>query len=133
AAGAGRAAAGGGPGARGGGGGGAAPAPPLVPGVFGRVVALNLLDAVASPRQLLSVLDGLCRPGGEIIVSSPYAWQSSVMAEHERLGGGDPPPGPGPLFPGGGGVGTRGPIQGGGGRPWDPGGGGGGRGTDLEH
>jgi len=64
--------------------------PPLVPGVFGRVVALNLLDSVASPRQLLSVLDGLCRPGGEIIVSSPYAWQSSAMAEHERLGGRDP-------------------------------------------
>jgi 2-polyprenyl-3-methyl-5-hydroxy-6-metoxy-1,4-benzoquinol methylase len=64
--------------------------PPLVPGVFGRVVALNLLDAVASPRQLLSVLDGLCRPGGEIIVSSPYAWQSSVMADHERLGERDP-------------------------------------------
>lgn len=64
--------------------------PPLVPGVFGRVVALNLLDSVASPRQLLAVLDGLCRPGGEIIVSSPYAWQSSVMADGERLGGRDP-------------------------------------------
>jgi SAM-dependent methyltransferase/uncharacterized protein YbaR (Trm112 family) len=64
--------------------------PPLVPGVFGRVVALNLLDAVASPRQLLSVLDGLCEPGGEIIVSSPYAWQSSVMTDHERIGGEDP-------------------------------------------
>jgi SAM-dependent methyltransferase/uncharacterized protein YbaR (Trm112 family) len=64
--------------------------PPLVPGVFGRVVALNLLDSVASPRQLLSVIDGLCRPGGEVIVSSPYAWQSSVMADHERLGGRDP-------------------------------------------
>jgi SAM-dependent methyltransferase/uncharacterized protein YbaR (Trm112 family) len=60
--------------------------PPLVPGVFGRVVALNLLDSVASPRQLLAVLDGLCAPGGEILVSSPYAWQSSVMADHERLG-----------------------------------------------
>ena len=64
--------------------------PPLVPGVFGRVVALNLLDSVASPRQLLAVLDGLCQPGGEIIVSSPYAWQSSVMAEHERLAAADP-------------------------------------------
>lgn len=64
--------------------------PPLVPGVFGRVVALNVIDSVASPRQLLSVLDGLCHPGGEIIVASPYAWQSSVMAEHERFGGADP-------------------------------------------
>jgi SAM-dependent methyltransferase/uncharacterized protein YbaR (Trm112 family) len=64
--------------------------PPLVPGVFDRVVALNLLDSVGSPRQLLSVLDGLCRPGGEVIVSSPYSWQSSVMADAERLGGFDP-------------------------------------------
>lgn len=64
--------------------------PPLVPGIFDRVVALNLLDSVPSPRQLLSVLDGLCAPGGEIIVSSPYAWQSSVLADAERLGGADP-------------------------------------------
>jgi SAM-dependent methyltransferase len=64
--------------------------PPLVPGMFDRVVALNLLDSVASPRQLLAVLDGLCRPGGELIVSSPYAWQTGVMADAERLGGLDP-------------------------------------------
>ncbi|TMQ02192.1 MAG: methyltransferase domain-containing protein [Deltaproteobacteria bacterium] len=64
--------------------------PPLVPGVFGRVVALNLIDSVASPRGLLSVLDGLCAPGGEVILASPYAWQSSVMADHERLAGADP-------------------------------------------
>jgi SAM-dependent methyltransferase/uncharacterized protein YbaR (Trm112 family) len=64
--------------------------PPLVPGAFDRVVALNLLDSVGSPRQLLSVIDGLCRPGGEVIVSSPYSWQSSVMADSERLGGLDP-------------------------------------------
>ena len=64
--------------------------PPLVPGLFDRVVALNLLDSVASPRGLLQVLDGLCAPGGELIVTSPYAWASSVMAEHERLGDDDP-------------------------------------------
>jgi SAM-dependent methyltransferase/uncharacterized protein YbaR (Trm112 family) len=64
--------------------------PPLIPGMFDRVVALNLLDSVARPRQLLSVLDGLCRPGGELILASPYAWQSSVMADDERLGGADP-------------------------------------------
>jgi uncharacterized protein YbaR (Trm112 family)/SAM-dependent methyltransferase len=64
--------------------------PPLLPEVFNRVVALNLLDSVAHPRQLLSVLDGLCQLGGELILSSPYAWQSSVMHEHERFGGADP-------------------------------------------
>jgi uncharacterized protein YbaR (Trm112 family)/SAM-dependent methyltransferase len=64
--------------------------PPLLPDVFDRVIALNLLDSVAHPRQLLSVIDGLCAMGGEIIVSSPYAWQSSVLHEHERFGGADP-------------------------------------------
>ena len=64
--------------------------PPLIPGHYDRVVALNMLDSVARPRLLLSVADGLCRPGGELILSSPYAWQSSVMDEGERIGGADP-------------------------------------------
>ena len=64
--------------------------PPLVPGAFDRVVALNVLDAVRSPRQLLSVMDALCAPGGELVLSSPYAWQSGVVDEDQRLGGADP-------------------------------------------
>jgi SAM-dependent methyltransferase len=48
--------------------------PPLVPGAFDRVVALNVLDSVADPRQLLSVIDALARPGGEIVLSCPYQW-----------------------------------------------------------
>ena len=64
--------------------------PPLIHGTFGRVVALNVLDSVSQPRQLIDVIDGLCARGGEIIVSSPYAWQSSVMTDGERLGGADP-------------------------------------------
>jgi SAM-dependent methyltransferase/uncharacterized protein YbaR (Trm112 family) len=83
--------------------------PPLVPGVYDRVVALNLLDSVPDPAQLLSVLDGLCRPGGEIIVSSPYAWQSSVMAEAHRLGGPDPAADLAARFRGG--VGLSGPYE----------------------
>jgi SAM-dependent methyltransferase len=64
--------------------------PPLVPSAYDRVVALNVLDSVRVPSQLISVLDGLCAPGGEIIVSSPYAWQSGVVDERERFGGADP-------------------------------------------
>ena len=63
--------------------------PPLIPGGFDRVVALNMLDSVRLPQQLLSVIDALCAPGGEIIVSSPYAWPASVTPEH-RFGGADP-------------------------------------------
>jgi SAM-dependent methyltransferase/uncharacterized protein YbaR (Trm112 family) len=64
--------------------------PPLVPGVYDRVVALNMLDSVRSPTQLLSVIDGLCAPGGEVILASPYAWQSGAVDERERIGGDDP-------------------------------------------
>lgn len=64
--------------------------PPLIHGMYDRVVALNLLDAIRQPRHLLSVMDGLCAPGGELILSSPYAWQSTIMDEHERIGGFDP-------------------------------------------
>lgn len=64
--------------------------PPLIQGMFDRVVALNVLDTVRQPKQLLSVVDGLCAPRGEVILSSPYAWQSSIMDEHERIGGIDP-------------------------------------------
>jgi SAM-dependent methyltransferase/uncharacterized protein YbaR (Trm112 family) len=60
--------------------------PPLVPGSFDRVVALNVLDAVASPPQIIAVADGLCAAGGEVILASPYAWQSGVVAEEHRFG-----------------------------------------------
>jgi uncharacterized protein YbaR (Trm112 family) len=64
--------------------------PPVLPGMFDRVVAFNVLDSVRHPRQLLMVLDGLCAPGGELLLASPYQWQSAVMEEHERFGGADP-------------------------------------------
>ena len=62
--------------------------PPLIAGAYDRVVALNLLDSVSSPRQLLSVVDGLCAIGGEIILTSPYSWQADITAE--PLGGASP-------------------------------------------
>jgi hypothetical protein len=64
--------------------------PPLVPQSFERVVALNVLDAVPSPPQVIAVADGLCAPGGELILASPYAWQSGIVADEHRFGGADP-------------------------------------------
>jgi uncharacterized protein YbaR (Trm112 family) len=60
--------------------------PPLAPGHFQRVVALNLLDSLRSPAQLLSVADGLCASGGELLLASPYAWVSGIVDDKERLG-----------------------------------------------
>jgi SAM-dependent methyltransferase/uncharacterized protein YbaR (Trm112 family) len=66
--------------------------PPLAPDAADRIVALNLLDSVSQPPQLVSVLDGLCAPDGELFLTSPYSWQSSVVTEGARIGlaGADP-------------------------------------------
>ena len=64
--------------------------PPLVPQSFDRVVALNVLDAVTSPPQVVAVADGLTVPGGELILASPYAWQAGIVADEHRFGGADP-------------------------------------------
>jgi len=65
-------------------------APPFPQGIFHRTVALNLLDSVRSPRELLHHLDQLTAAGGEIVLASPYAWRSGIADETERLGGEDP-------------------------------------------
>ena len=64
--------------------------PPLPPGIFERVVSLNLLDTIPRPRALLGVMDGLCAPGGELIVASPFCWQTGIVDEGERIGDRDP-------------------------------------------
>jgi uncharacterized protein YbaR (Trm112 family) len=64
--------------------------PPFSPQSFERVVALNLLDSVRSPPQLLSVVDGLCMPAGEVLLASPYSWQSGIVEESGRIGGAEP-------------------------------------------
>ncbi len=92
--------------------------PPLIPEIYQRVVALNLLDSVSRPRQLLSVIDGLCAPGGELILASPYAWASSVMREDERLGGADPAAALQAILTSGEGLGSRYHIEDAGDLPW---------------
>jgi uncharacterized protein YbaR (Trm112 family) len=64
--------------------------PPFAPGTFGRLVALNLLDNVRSPRALLHHLHLLAAPEAEVLLSSPYAWRDGIVDEGERLGGADP-------------------------------------------
>lgn len=64
--------------------------PPLAPRRFGRVAALHLLDSVRSPATLLAVADKLCLTAGELLLSSPFSWQSGVVEEGERLGAADP-------------------------------------------
>ena len=58
--------------------------PPLAPGHFDRALALNLVDSVRNPPQLVSVLDGLLGSGGDLAMSSPYSWQSEVVDDASR-------------------------------------------------
>ena len=47
--------------------------PPL--GKFDLVLAANLVDRVKDPKKLLQkVLPGLVRPGGLLLLTSPYTW-----------------------------------------------------------
>jgi len=64
--------------------------PPLPPGSFERVAALNVLDVVHDPGRLLDVAALLCAPGGEILLASPYNWQSGHVGEEHRIGDADP-------------------------------------------
>jgi SAM-dependent methyltransferase/uncharacterized protein YbaR (Trm112 family) len=64
--------------------------PPIPPGRFGRVAALNVLDVVHDPGALLVVAGELTQPGGELLLASPYAWQSGYVGEQHRLGEHDP-------------------------------------------
>jgi uncharacterized protein YbaR (Trm112 family)/SAM-dependent methyltransferase len=64
--------------------------PPLPPERFARVAALNILDVVHNPDTLLTVATGLTRPGGELLLASPYAWQSGFVGEEHRIGDLDP-------------------------------------------
>lgn len=43
-------------------------------GVFDCVLAANLLDRVFEPACLLQILTRLTRPGGQLILASPYTW-----------------------------------------------------------
>ena len=51
--------------------------------------ALICGDAL-DPPLVPSVIDALCRPGGELILASPYSWQSGIVGEEHRLGEHDP-------------------------------------------
>ncbi len=52
--------------------------PPFEPETFAAVVALNLLDAVPEPLVLLGQCEALLRPGGVLLLASPYHFQPQV-------------------------------------------------------
>ncbi|MFN0068965.1 MAG: putative 4-mercaptohistidine N1-methyltransferase [Limisphaerales bacterium] len=54
-------------------------------GDFDVVHAANLLDRVPAPRRLLAGLAGRVRPGGRLILTSPYTWLEEYTPPSEWL------------------------------------------------
>jgi putative 4-mercaptohistidine N1-methyltranferase len=54
-------------------------------GSFDVVFAANLLDRVPRPRRLLEILGGLVKPGGQLILTSPYTWLEEYTPPAEWL------------------------------------------------
>lgn len=54
-------------------------------GGFDVVLAANLVDRVQRPRELLGAMGRLVRPGGQLILTSPYTWLEEYTAQEEWL------------------------------------------------
>lgn len=60
--------------------------PPVRARSMNAVTAYNLLDNAADPVLLLRQLVAALRPGGTLVLSSPYDWVSRATPLHKRLG-----------------------------------------------
>lgn len=56
-------------------------------GSFDVVLMANLIDRLSSPVRCLARLPELVRPGGQLVVTSPYTWMSEYTPVEEWIGG----------------------------------------------
>jgi SAM-dependent methyltransferase len=59
--------------------------PPFASGSIDIALALNLVDSIARPRTMLEGLHRVVRPGGLIIVTTPFHWQSACTEPAEWM------------------------------------------------
>lgn len=59
--------------------------PPFAAGSFDFAAAMNLLDNVPFPLVLLGQMDALLRPGGALVLGSPYEWRADICDPVEWL------------------------------------------------
>ncbi|HSU06820.1 MAG TPA: methyltransferase domain-containing protein [Acetobacteraceae bacterium] len=60
---------------------------PFAPDTADLVSALNVLDCVAEPARLLQALAGSARPGGKVLLASPYDWSTRATPVETWIGG----------------------------------------------
>jgi putative 4-mercaptohistidine N1-methyltranferase len=56
-------------------------------GTFDVVLMANLIDRLREPRRCLARLPGLVKPGGQLIITSPYTWLEDFTPREHWLGG----------------------------------------------
>jgi putative 4-mercaptohistidine N1-methyltranferase len=56
-------------------------------GQFDLVLAANLIDRLPRPAAFLQSLPGLVRPGGQVVIASPFTWLEEYTPRGEWLGG----------------------------------------------
>lgn len=73
--------------------------PPFRPEAFGVAVLFDLLDNVRSPVTLVRQTHGMLRPGGRMLLSTPYHWLPEITPvaarlgdDNDAVGGADPGP-----------------------------------------
>ena len=54
---------------------------------FDVVLLLNLVDRLPQPRRCLERLPGLVRPGGQLVIASPFTWLEDYTPVEHWLGG----------------------------------------------
>ncbi|HIG28421.1 MAG TPA: putative 4-mercaptohistidine N1-methyltransferase [Verrucomicrobiales bacterium] len=56
-------------------------------GQFDAVLAANLIDRLPEPKSLLEQFAGMVKPGGQLILTSPYTWLTDYASKEQWLGG----------------------------------------------
>ena len=60
---------------------------PFGAGVFGLAVAMNVIDNVSSPLDLLATVVHAVRPGGSAVIATPYDWTTAATPAQAWIGG----------------------------------------------
>ena len=56
-------------------------------GTFDVVLMANLIDRLSEPQHCLARLAGLVKPGGQLVITSPYTWLEDFTPRANWLGG----------------------------------------------
>jgi putative 4-mercaptohistidine N1-methyltranferase len=56
-------------------------------GVFDVVLMANLIDRLSNPQECLGQLPALIKPGGQLVIASPYTWLIDYTPRENWLGG----------------------------------------------